>query len=251
MDFLKGALPDLCASCHDTKKSAFQKIHLNYPVADSNCTSCHNTHGSNAGAMLYDNVHKPIQNKMCNQCHDNPGSKDPLRLKENGYKLCQGCHYDMINETFNKNRIHWPLIDNKGCVNCHSPHASQEAGLLKDNMITVCGSCHADTIQRQQRAQTPHEPVATGQCMECHTPHSSNNVMLSSKPIIFDVCGTCHEWQTHSTHPIGDKIIDPRNANLSLTCLSCHRSHGTEYKHFLYTQTTSDLCTMCHKKLKR
>lgn len=248
---LKNSLPALCLSCHKTNKASFKKLHLNYPVAGSNCTSCHNPHGSNTSAILYDNVHKPVANKMCSQCHDKPNASNPLKLKVNGYKLCQGCHYDMMNGTFSKDRVHWPLVDSKGCVNCHAPHASAEPGLLKEPMLKVCGSCHVDTIKRQERSQTKHEPVARGECTACHEPHSSNNVFLFNKPVIFDVCGKCHEWQTHSSHPIGEKVVDPRNPNLILTCLSCHRSHGTEYKHFLYAKTTTEMCTACHIQFKR
>jgi predicted CXXCH cytochrome family protein len=65
------------------------------------------------------------------------------------------------------------------------------------------------------------------------------------------MCAQCHEWQTHSTHPIGEKFADPRNKNVTLQCLSCHRSHGTEYKHFIYYDTTNDLCIQCHTQYRR
>lgn len=248
---LTKAEPDLCLTCHETGKASFKKFHLNYPVNRSRCTSCHNPHGSNTAALLYDNVHKPVLNKMCNQCHADPDDADPLQIKKNGYELCQGCHYDMVNASLAKDRLHWPMVDDTGCMNCHTPHASAEPGLLEGKMIDVCGKCHEDTIERQEKALQKHPPIAEGRCTECHDAHSSNNILLYNKPVIFDLCGKCHEWQTHSTHPIGDEVVDPRNPNVTLDCLSCHGSHGTEFNHMLFAQSTTEMCTKCHVQFKR
>ncbi len=248
---LKNDVPALCVGCHKTDKPIFAKQHMNYPVANSRCTSCHDPHGSDMPGILYNNVHKPVANKMCNQCHQEPGSATPLKTRKSGSDLCRGCHNDMINTTMGKNRIHWPLLDKEGCLTCHNPHAAPRKGLLKDNMIVVCGKCHADTIKRQERSETKHPPIMEGKCTACHNPHSSDSVFLTNKSSIVDLCGGCHNWQKHSTHPIGEKYKDPRNKNVTLQCLSCHRSHGTEYKHFLYYPTTTELCVQCHEQFKR
>lgn len=250
-NLLKVAEPKLCLGCHKTDSSGFKKRHMNYPVEQGRCTSCHDPHGSNSGAILADHVHAPIKNEMCNQCHNEPNSPQPFALKKNGFELCQGCHYEMINEAFNKNRLHWPLVDKTGCINCHSPHASKEAGLLRGKMLDVCGSCHADTIARQDRSQTKHQPISEGKCTICHSPHASNNLFLQKQESTITTCAQCHDWQTHSTHPIGAEVTDPRNRNLSLDCLSCHRTHGTEYKQFLYFQDVQSLCVQCHTKYRR
>lgn len=248
---LVDGVPKLCLNCHQVDKPVFAKMHMNYPVKDSRCTSCHNPHGSNNIAILYDNVHMPVANKMCDQCHEGPSSSPPFKLKAKGYELCKTCHYDLVNEAFNKNSVHWPLLDDVGCVNCHSPHASQQKKLLLKPMLELCGKCHSDTIARQRRSQSKHVPVAEGNCTACHSPHASDNTFLFNSPSTIDICGTCHDWQKHSTHPIGAKVVDPRNRNLVLQCVSCHRSHGTEYKKMLYFENTSELCTQCHVKYKR
>ncbi|MBI4791494.1 MAG: cytochrome c3 family protein [Deltaproteobacteria bacterium] len=248
---LKTDVKSLCLKCHQTDQASFKTRHLNYPVEKSRCTSCHDPHGSSQGAILYDNVHQPIVNKMCNQCHNEAQSAEPLGLKKNGFELCQGCHYEMMNKTLNKKRMHWPLLDKTGCINCHSPHASPVSGLLKKPMLPLCGSCHADTISRQERSQTPHPPVADGDCTACHSPHASDNLFFMNEASTVTVCGNCHDWQTHSTHPIGEKVLDPRNQNITLQCMSCHRTHGTEYKHFMYFPDTQTLCVQCHEKYRR
>lgn len=251
VSLLKSEEPALCLSCHKTISKSFKKSHMNYPVEQGRCTSCHDPHGSNTGAILADNVHAPIQREMCNQCHNEPNSPQPFAVKKDGFELCQGCHYEMVNEAFSKNRLHWPLVDKTGCINCHTPHASSEAGLLRDSMIDVCGSCHTDTLARQDRAQTKHQPISDGQCTACHSPHASDNIFLQQKTSTIDTCGQCHDWQTHSTHPLGAEVIDPRNGNLAVDCLSCHRTHGTEYKNFLYYQDIQTLCVQCHTKYRR
>jgi predicted CXXCH cytochrome family protein len=118
-------------------------------------------------------------------------------------------------------------------------------------MDALCGTCHADTIQRQERSPTPHAPVRDGACTSCHDPHSSDNLLMLKEASVVEGCGKCHDYQKHSTHPIGEKTKDPRNRNLTLDCLSCHRAHGTEYKHMVPYPTISDLCTKCHEELKR
>ncbi|MBZ0154865.1 MAG: cytochrome C [Alphaproteobacteria bacterium] len=248
---LKTDVPSLCVNCHKTDKPAFSKQHMNYPVAKARCTTCHNPHGSDRGGILYATVHKPLASKMCNQCHEEPTSATPFKVKRAGFELCKACHSGMINDIFSTKRLHWPLVSKQGCLNCHTPHASAEKGLLKGPMRQVCGSCHADSIARQEISMTKHSPIRRGQCTACHAPHASENVYLMRKKTVVDLCGGCHDWQKHSTHPLGEKITDPRNKNLTVNCLSCHRSHGTENKNMLHYTPISEMCTQCHTKYKR
>ena len=243
--------PALCLECHKVDSKGFKKRHMNYPVEQGRCTSCHDPHGSTSGAILADYVHEPIKKEMCNQCHNEPNSAEPFAVKKTGFELCQGCHYEMVNEYFSKNRLQWPLADKTGCINCHSPHASPQAGLLRAPMAKVCGSCHEDTMARQDRSQTKHQPISDGNCTVCHSPHASDNLFLQTEATTIGSCAQCHDWQSHSTHPIGAEVIDPRNQNISLDCLSCHRTHGTEYKHFLYYPDIQSLCVQCHTKYRR
>jgi predicted CXXCH cytochrome family protein len=88
-------------------------------------------------------------------------------------------------------------------------------------------------------------------CTVCHAPHASDDVLLFTMSSSIDLCQQCHDYSKHSTHPIGPKVIDKRNKNLTMLCLSCHRAHGTEYKHMLPAATVSDLCTQCHVEYRR
>ena len=251
LHLLKKEVPGLCRDCHQTDKPFFAKAHQGYPVGGSRCTSCHNPHGSSKSSMLYDTVHAPVANRLCNQCHGEPTSPTPFATKKAGFELCRGCHYDMVNATLSKNRIHWPVVDKRGCLNCHSPHASKGSALLKqDSLKTVCGSCHTDTIARQEKALSKHNPVEAGMCTTCHSPHASDSVLLLNQPVI-ELCTGCHDFSRHSSHPIGERAIDPRNKNLTLDCLSCHKSHGSEQKRLAHFQFGTELCVQCHEQMKR
>ncbi len=243
--------PSLCLKCHKTNKPSFAKKHMNYPVRTADCTSCHNPHGSNKRGVIFDVAHAAVTEGRCTECHQKPTS---LETKKKTTQLCRDCHQDMVAQTFNKNRVHWPLVDKVGCVNCHGPHATKEQKLLKGSIVNVCGQCHADTVELQEwsiknpKNERICEPVKKGNCIACHSPHAADNpLLIREQDISFALCGRCHEWETHSTHPIGEKFIDTRAKNLSLTCLSCHRACGTgNNPAMLPFTTTHELCLQCH-----
>ena len=68
---------------------------------------------------------------------------------------------------------------------------------------------------------------------------------------VIALCSTCHDFTHHSSHPIGEKAIDQRNKNLTVDCLSCHKSHGSDQKRLAHFQFGMDLCVQCHEQLKR
>ena len=266
---LKNELVSLCTECHQPDKPAFTKQHVNYPMAKARCTSCHDPHGSDRGGILFANVHTPVANKMCNQCHEAPNSPTPFKTKRPGFELCRGCHSKMMNDTLDKNRVHWPLFDKVGCLNCHEPHASTGKKLMNSDTVTLCGKCHADTMAKQEKlaamerqekaaakgrqpkGDITHAPIQKGDCLSCHAPHASNAGFLLSKQPVIDLCGTCHDWQKHTSHPMGEKTRDSRNKNLSMDCLSCHISHGTTYRYMIPFPEVTTLCVQCHKQYKR
>jgi len=266
---LKSPVPGLCVECHKPDSPRFVSQHVNYPVAKANCVSCHNPHGSNTAGILFDTVHAPVASKRCNQCHDAATSSTPFKTRRAGFELCRGCHSSMMNETFSKNRVHWPLVDETGCLHCHEAHASSQKKLLKAEEASLCGTCHKDTMewqvrlaekQKQEKAALKgrvekgaftHEPIQNGNCTACHSPHASDSVNLMSQASTIEGCGACHDWLKHTSHPMGEKVVDPRNKNIKTDCLSCHRSHGTGYRSMITFPAVTDLCVQCHAKLRR
>jgi predicted CXXCH cytochrome family protein len=157
----------------------------------------------------------------------------------------------MVTGALGKARLHWPVADKKGCVNCHNPHASKQARLLKADTAGLCGSCHADTMKAIAATKVKHAPVDAANCVACHSPHSASGTYLVDKPTQIELCATCHDYSTHSAHPIGEKAVDPRNKNLRVDCSSCHKAHGTDFKWMLLAATNTELCTQCHKQFAR
>jgi predicted CXXCH cytochrome family protein len=243
--------PALCVGCHSPSQPGFGKAHLGYPVAQSNCLSCHDPHGSTNKGILWASVHAPVQNKQCVQCHGAPPATGPIAVKRTAPELCRGCHNALFVEIDGKRRVHAPVLERSSCANCHAPHASKTAGLLLAPQKQLCGKCHADSVARQTKSLVKHPPVDEGQCSTCHAPHAADQTFLFEQANVIELCGACHDWQNHTAHPLGDKAIDKRNPNLTVNCLSCHRSHGTAFTSFAHYDTKGELCTQCHIELAR
>lgn len=247
---LKKPSPALCLGCHKPDQPGFSKAHMGYAVAKADCTSCHDAHGSSEKSILLATVHAPVKNRMCAQCHNAPAANGTAELKKTAPDLCRGCHNELFTEIAAKNRLHWPVADAESCANCHEPHASRTPKLLTAPPKTLCGGCHPDAIARQDRSVTKHPPNDEGECASCHAPHASDATFLLTGGLL-PTCGNCHDWQKHASHPIGEKAVDMRNPNLRVDCESCHRTHGTPFKHFAHADVKGDLCTSCHVQYGR
>jgi predicted CXXCH cytochrome family protein len=248
---LKQDVGSLCADCHDATRASFVQRHNGYPVAGSDCTSCHDPHGSARSGILRAQLHQPVANGMCNLCHQDASAEEPLQLRRPGISLCAGCHNKVLNDVFSRNELHWPVVEGAACANCHAPHGSDEAALLVAAPHDLCGGCHAETIEAQVTSMDQHPPVEQGKCSACHEPHAADPQFLLRSSDDLQLCGSCHDWETHSSHPIGPKIVDPRNPNLTLDCSSCHRPHGSPFKGLAHLDLGGDMCIQCHEQLQR
>lgn len=242
--------PSLCLDCHKPAQPGFAQAHMNYPVAKADCTSCHDPHGSGNKGILWATVHAPVRSRMCAQCHGEAAAGQ-MTMKRAGSDLCRGCHNDLMLDIGSKNRVHQPVLDRTACANCHEPHASKAASLLSAPQKQLCGKCHQDSIARQDRSLTKHPPVNEGECTSCHRPHGSDATFLFASSDDKEVCGACHDWSGHTSHPIGSAAVDQRNPNLRVGCLSCHRSHGTPFKFFAHGDVKGELCMQCHTQITR
>ncbi|MGD8376209.1 MAG: cytochrome c3 family protein [Acidobacteriota bacterium] len=248
---LRQDVGDLCAGCHDVSQASFVQRHGGYPVAGSDCTSCHDPHGSNRSGILLARLHEPVANRLCSQCHEDPGSADPLQRRSPGVSLCAGCHSEVINEVYARPELHWPVMEGAACANCHAPHGADEAALLVAPPETLCGGCHGDVLEAVAGSMEAHPPVATGECTACHEPHAADHPFLVQAADDLQLCGSCHDWETHSSHPIGPDVADPRNPNLTLGCSSCHRPHGSPFKALAHLDLGGDMCVQCHQQMQR
>jgi DmsE family decaheme c-type cytochrome len=241
----------LCTGCHATGREFFVKAHRGYPVAEARCTSCHDPHGSSNRGSLWATVHPPVASGLCDQCHQGVAAADPLATKGSGVDACRPCHAEVVNRTFTAERTHWPVVEGEGCLNCHGPHATRVSGLLRAEPAELCFGCHVDTGLRQAKTVTKHPPAEEGECATCHDPHAADATFLMVAGSVTETCAQCHDWRTHSSHPIGEEVIDPRNPNVAVDCESCHRSHGSAFPHLAPFDTDMELCVQCHSTFRR
>ncbi len=230
---LKSEPPELCRQCHPD--AAIARGHKGFPrKPGKGCLTCHNPHGSNNKNLIRNVLHQPYK-EGCDNCHD---GKVPVTTD-----MCLECHEDDIQKDLFTSHNH--LVDPvNACVKCHSPHASDRKDLLRGRQERVCRPCHIDTFKRKEDALHPH-PKDKATCKDCHAVHGSNQIaMLKGDGI--KVCANCHETQGKFTHPVGDKVHDPRTGQ-PLTCVSCHYPHGTNFEFNLKLNGARDLCIQCHR----
>lgn len=229
----------LCAGCH-TETVAFANMHMGYKVGGSDCLGCHSPHSSNRKGILKASLHKPFEENKCSSCHV-AGSTAVVRT---GMSLCVDCHKTSM-EGFNKISNHLILGKNdSSCNSCHNPHASDERYLLKDKEKRVCYECHTDT--KDYVAKSAHKHPKIGACLDCHVAHGSNDLFFLSKGSNTCSQEKCHETQGTFTHPIGEKIIDPRS-KVAMDCSTCHNPMGSPESSILRFEKDKELCVQCHQ----
>ncbi|MCB2183806.1 MAG: hypothetical protein KQH63_17390 [Desulfobulbaceae bacterium] len=230
---LKNTEDKLCSSCHMDQD--LRKAHPKYPGHLQNCLTCHNPHGSERKGLIRNFLHAPYE-EGCGDCH----GKGDERV---GTQTCLQCHEEVGDKMF-MTHTHLSGKSVNKCVVCHSPHASDEKSLLRKKQEKVCRTCHENTRKRYEDTLYKHENA--DKCTECHDVHGSNQLVMM-KGDGNTICTRCHETQGQFTHPIGDKVKDPRTGQ-SVTCISCHTPMGSDYKYELKMSGSKDLCVQCHKR---
>lgn len=224
--------PDsLCFSCHQSAE--VQNKHPNFPEKLHDCGSCHNPHGSDRSGLIRNVLHEPYADD-CKNCH--AGKGEPVRID-----TCLECHPD-VSEQMASSHNHLVRYRDNVCTACHSPHAGDDKRLLRGKERHVCGTCHEATFKRLDSSKFSH--TMKGACNDCHAPHGSNHPAMAKGPVN-DVCNQCHGKHGMFTHPIGEKVFDPRTGQM-MTCISCHATKGSEYEFHTRFSGKRDLCIQCH-----
>lgn len=251
---------NLCLMCHEPFNKDKSNVHD--PVANDDCTSCHNPHGSKAKYMLisdvesdtcfqcHDNdktvkkfVHGPVAAGQCVTCHDPHASNNKYQLKKKSPELCLGCHTEKSNSMTAAHK-HQPVIED--CTICHDPHNSDYEMFLKKDMKDLCFDCHKKLGERVRTMKYVHAPVAQNGCSACHDVHGSENpyILFEYFPKTFyndyqkglyKLCFECHD-ETKLTKA---STTGFRNGNENLhklhvtmekkgrSCKACHEVHAS------------------------
>jgi predicted CXXCH cytochrome family protein len=257
---------ELCFACHEDSRDYMMKSVLHTPVAEGNCTGCHDPHSTayrfslkgEAKALCFnchdqtmfegESVHGPVAVGDCNACHDPHASEFVNQLLDDPIAICFTCHDDR-RDMMEMRHLHPPVEES--CLSCHAAHASASRMLLPDKAPDLCYGCHED-IETYAASSNPHAPVASGQCDQCHDPHGSNHPKLFPRPAK-DLCFECHselseyvQAQAHHHGPLGEG-----------DCNACHDPHGSEHHMILredfpedfytpYAEEKYAICFKCH-----
>lgn len=106
------AEPELCYDCHRDKRARMNYT-SHHPVREGRmqCSSCHNTHGSQTGHLLRN---AESEKAFCTNCH--PSKQGPFVFEHAAVE--------------------------EGCNVCHNPHGTVADNLLKQNEPFLCLQCH-------------------------------------------------------------------------------------------------------------
>ncbi len=280
---------DLCFECHDMDELTLasagsdEAIQLHKPVADGDCGSCHNPHGSELEGLLNregqalcygchtaekvsfaeGTVHKPVEEGDCTACHTvHGGPRNNLIIAEEP-DLCVTCH-DFTVPPLDASHKGFDVAESK-CTTCHNPHNSSGDNLL--NAITHepfadgdCESCHEEATSMvasfdadmcymchdDKEEGVGHQHAGDVKCIDCHTPHTSRFESLLSNPS--RLCKECHQAVFEAKVGEGGQLTLHKPMADGL-CLDCHKMHGSEHARFLVA-SQQELCADCHDSIK-
>lgn len=221
------------------------------PIAAAADTVCFNCHKKEAFSGKV--VHQPLAQGQCSACHNPHVAHFKGLLEKEGSALCFSCH-EKQQEAFKQGMVHQPVRSGQ-CLACHEPHVSSRNGLLKEQLSATCFGCHDKLLQKYQYT---HNPYAQGQCYSCHRPHQSLfGQLLKDEPD--KVCLSCHKSQDlqnghvnypgslrnclscHNPHGSGRKGIvrDVLHAPFAKGCKECHDKGEI--------QGSTQNCLRCHQ----
>jgi len=234
--------PDLCLQCHAKvlesapgKKAAY----THSPVAEGDCMTCHNPHGSADRTMVVKDLRS-----ACLTCHD--VTDEAVAKAHDGYPVegsqCATCHdpHSHNQEAKLVRSVKHASFKHGQCETCHTkPVEGQPVGLKKP-AGELCLSCHkASAIT--PAGEHAHAPAKAGQCLSCHNPHASNRESLL-KPRPENSCLTCHNKVETATMSAHKHNVFNDNTH----CASCHEPHSSPHANLMVKDEVG-MCGQCHK----
>lgn len=246
---LKQSGSELCFSCHEEEKTAFNKKYIHSPVEQGECSVCHNPHTAKYEFMLSESipelcyschadqeriftealhVHAAIKQGKCTGCHDPHASDNEHLQKKTDQDLCYSCH-EQEAEDHQKGKIHSP-VEEGGCSLCHEAHVSDFRSLLTNSPEKLCVDCHDIETAKSRKAHSQY-PISLSNCISCHAAHSSQ----IKDPALADLARGLMLPNVHT--PFGKKM-----------CNSCHSEDPADPLKLRAPQV--ELCYRCHNELK-
>src|SRR5512135_2374793 len=219
------------------------------------CINCHDLHQPKLGEGHAHNLKRANEIEVCYQCHagalNNYSSID--KSMPNFTSLMS--RYDIRGE-FSQSHIHFPRYGMDGeknkCSYCHNPHGVFD---------------HTSTTRKPKLLSAGPDRVTDTDdyCLVCHNgdanpPHAKfSNISVGAQYLL---SRTFYKQMTHSTffrwstlnEPVPDSAHtyddNPYGAGKDISCLTCHRPHGSPNDHMLRMKDDQDLCLNCHNGSK-
>ena len=231
-------------------------------------------------------VHDPVAGNECDACHaatgrNHPGETGAFELTEQGTALCLQCH-DRPGE--GKKYPHPPVEED--CTVCHNPHQGNLDKFLHKETGKLCLMCHEQIDTIITEAESQHEPVAEGECLQCHISHGSDfspllkvfyprNTYTEYSDKKFALCLECQRKEVFRLKKTmsatnfrnGDQNLHFVHVNRQKgrVCVNCHGIHGADLPKlihstspafgawnipidFIKTETGATCVTGCHKE---
>lgn len=252
---------NLCLMCHDPVDG---KSVVHSPVAENDCTTCHNPHGGENPYMMpeateadlcfycHENnldkeyIHGPLAVGECTVCHSPHASDNVYQLKQPKERLCVECH-TAKEESMNVKYKHAPVLED--CTQCHTPHSSDYDMFLTSDLKDHCFDCHSDLGEMIDSKEYKHAPVEYDGCSACHNVHGSENPFMlyeffpetfynDYEDGMYKLCFECHNVENIQTATT-DSGTEFRNGTQNLhyfhvrlegkgrSCKSCHEVHAS------------------------
>jgi DmsE family decaheme c-type cytochrome len=234
--------PELCMDCHAEvleespgKKAAY----THFPVAQGQCLTCHDPHGTPGGRMVIKNI-----KQVCKDCHDTadpafaPAHKG-IPAAEADCTSCHNAHSHDAKAKLVSGKKHLPFKTGR-CETCHAKTEQGQSLAFVKPKNELCFSCHpAGKLMPQ--AEKAHAPAKAGLCVTCHNPHiSGEKALLKNRQA--NVCFTCHrQIEKKTLAPHKHQILDS-----TMNCTLCHKPHSAANDH-LMVKSYQPLCGQCHK----
>ena len=278
---------DLCYKCHGQLRGKFATGIAHSPVANGQCTSCHDPHLSNEEKHLRKSVnrlcfgchksfeaeiatghvHSVLLHEKCTLCHNPHTSKLPKLLAKEPNALCLECHEEVKKQL--NNRFLLPPFREGKCLSCHRAHSSQEERLLRKKVTTLCQTCHG--IKCRYNGVSLAASVQTMECTSCHSSHASNKKGVfnefSHNSFIDGKCDKCHFFSENrpagikspvealciGCHPEKKEVFSMQFIHLPESpnsCTVCHNPHASRYKKLLW-KSERFICLQCHQDTER
>ncbi len=183
-------LPELCFYCHEEHPDP---AHGHLPVANGECVSCHDAHGSSNALLL-----QLPEQELCLSCHNRVYRSDTSETAD-------------IRRLVRGKAIAHSAIEGGGCIACHQAHGSDYRALLntpypgedyleaKTENFALCFLCHDTGIIDEEETEWAtnfrdgtrnlhalHIKGNKGRnCRMCHNLHGSPQIYLVEESVGF------------------------------------------------------------------